>query len=350
MQEAECELARLKTVHVFIPGILLACLLLATAAYGFEARFASGESALGIPFELIDDHIYLRVPVNGSPPLSFILDTGASRTILGLPNAKSFGMELQPIGKVEGGIGAEPPDAYLVTDAVSFSMPGVEFSDGSVVALSLDNTRECLDPTADVGKDQKVPAGQRGKEGMGRAVDGILGKTFFSSFVVEIDYAARLINLYDPSSYKYTGRGKSLPLEMDPQHIFARAEIKAPRRPPVTARLVVDTGAGALSLTRQFAEAHKLLPPAEKLTTSTECGINGSAKEETLVGTLEALQLGGFKLPNPLTAFYQKTAARDYDGLLGGSALRNFKVIFDYSRGRMILEPPRRGRRSLGRD
>jgi predicted aspartyl protease len=350
MKEAEYELAGLKTSRGVIPGILLAYLLLTTAAYGFEARFVSGESALAIPFELIDDHIYLRVPVNGSPPLSFILDTGASRTILSLRNAKSFGMELQPVGKVEGGIGAEPPDAYLITDAVSFSLPGVVLSDESVVALSLDNTQECLDPTADAGRGQKVPPAQRGKEDTGRVVDGILGKTFFSSFVVEIDYAGRLINLYAPLSYKYTGRGKSLPLEMDPRYIFARVQVKAPKRSRVTARLVVDTGAGTLSLTKQFAEAHKLLPPAEKLTASTECGINGSAKEVALVGTLEALQLGGFKLSNPLTVFYQKTTARDYDGLLGGSALRNFKVIFDYSRGRMILEPPRRGRRSLGRD
>jgi hypothetical protein len=28
-----------------------------------------------------------------------------------------------------------------------------------------------------------------------------------------------------------------------------------------------------------------------------------------------------------------------YGGLLGAPALRNFKVIFDYSRGQIILEP-----------
>jgi len=44
---------------------------------------------------------------------------------------------------------------------------------------------------------------------------------------------------------------------------------------------------------------------------------------------------------NILTVFYQDPVAQDYDGLLGGSALRNFKVIFDYSRSRRILEPPR---------
>jgi hypothetical protein len=84
--------------------------------------------------------------------------------------------------------------------------------------------------------------------------------------------------------------------------------------------------------------------PTEKLTVGAECGIGGSAKP-TLVGKLEAIQLGGFKLSNPLTVFYQDPPAEG-DGLLGNLALRNFKVIFDYSRSRMILEPLRQVRSS----
>ena len=67
----------------------------------------------------------------------------------------------------------------------------------------------------------------------------------------------------------------------------------------------------------------------------------GQAQEKSLIGTLEALKLGHFKLSNIFTVFYQDPDAEGYDGLLGGSALRNFKVIFDYSRSNMILEPPR---------
>jgi predicted aspartyl protease len=341
------KLVRLIVVRVIPPGVVLVCMALGSPIYGFDTRFASGTSALAIPFELVDSHIYLRVSVNGSPPLSFILDTGAGYNVLSLRNAKSLGMGLQLVGKVEGGIGHQPPDAYLATDAVSFGLPGVELSGKSLVVFSLDKTQECLSQDADGGTDKNDHSGRRVRHGTKRVVDGVLGKEFFSSFVVEIDYPARLINLYDPDSYKYTGRGRSFPLEIGPQLIFVRAQVKAPGRPLITARLVVDTGAGALSLTKQFAEANKLLPPAEKLTAAPECGVGGFEKESTLVGTLEALQLGGFKLSNPLTVFYQKTAARSYDGLLGGVALRNFKVIFDYSHSRMILEPPSRIRGSM---
>jgi Aspartyl protease len=167
------------------------------------------------------------------------------------------------------------------------------------------------------GGDQNIPSDQRVKDGSKRVVDGILGKGFFSSFVVEIDYAARLINLYDADSYQDTGRRKSLPLEMDPQYIFVQAQVKAVGRRLVRARLIVDTGAAtALSLTKQFAEEHKLLPPAEKLRATIDCGIRGLAKETTLLATLEALELGGIKLSNPVTVFYHKPAAQGGDGLL----------------------------------
>jgi hypothetical protein len=47
---------------------------------------------------------------------------------------------------------------------------------------------------------------------------------------------------------------------------------------------------------------------------------------EVRAGTLEALQLDDFKVTNPLTIFSQLSDDQDYDGLLGGLALRNLVV------------------------
>jgi predicted aspartyl protease len=298
---------------------------------GFDIRFTSGKSALAIPFELDNGHIFLRVSVNGSSPLSLILDTGGSSLYpkLSLRNAESLRMKLKPLGVKNGGVGSEFPDVYLVTDTTSFNLPGVVLSSRAMFAISTDKVNECLD-RATHGRGEK------------RVLDGIIGRGFFSSFVVEIDYAARLINLYDPLSYKYRGKGNIYPLEIEPQSglVFVRAQVKAPERQPVMARLIVDTGAStALTLNKQFAEAHKILPPAEKLTATNECGIGGWAEGTSVVGTLEALQLGDIKLSNPLTFFRKNLVGQGYDGLLGGGALRNFKVIFDFSRSLMILEP-----------
>jgi predicted aspartyl protease len=314
------KLTNLITVRVITPGIMLACMILTSPILGYETHFASGKSALAIPFELELDLIYLRVSVNGSPPLSFILDTGATHSILDPRHAKSFGMKLHQVGKTDLSTEGNPQNYYLIKDKVSLSLPGVVFSNQTLVAVSLDKMQEC--------NDQK------------RVVDGILGMDFFANLVVEIDYPAQLINVHDPHSYKYVGKGESLRLETDPRNIFVRAQVMGRARRPVTARLRIDTGASvALVLPKQFAETHKLLPPANELTVVDGCNAGGYTQEKWWTGTLEALQLGGSMLSNPSTLFFQRSIARDYDGLLGGSALRNFRVIFDHSRSRMILEP-----------
>lgn len=326
MDGAGMRLAGLKTT-VIAPGILLGGLALTSPAYQVDTRFVSGHSAIAIPFELVDNQIHLRASVNDSRPLSFVLDTGSQVNLLSLRHAKSFGMKLQSLGKSTGGVGSQPVDMYLVTDKVSFSLPGVALSGQSLLATSLDMPPEC--------------ASQSVKQGEQRVIDGVLGKGLFDSVVVEIDYAARLINLHDPQKYKYVGKGESLSLEMDDGLTILITQVKAPGQRPVSARLWVDTGgATALTLNVPFAEAHKILPPADKLRPTNECGIGGAAEGTSFEGRLEWMQFGGFKLSNPLTFFRKNPNGEGFDGLLGGGVLRNFKVIFDYSRRRMILEPP----------
>lgn len=55
-----------------------------------DVRFAPGRSALKIPFKLHNNHIYLRVGVNKSQPLWFLLDTGAANIISATPYCAAF--------------------------------------------------------------------------------------------------------------------------------------------------------------------------------------------------------------------------------------------------------------------
>ena len=293
------------------------------AAQDSNVRFAAGQRALAIPFRLEANVILLRVAVGASPPLSFILDTGAY-SIIDTRHAKAIGLDLQRVGKTDS-IGASPQDVSLVTDRVRLTLPGLQWTGHGLLAISLEQVQKCIDD------------GTQGDRLI--TLDGILGKEFFNDLVVEIDYASRVLNVYDPVSYQYTGRGESLPIEIAPQHIFVRAQVTAAGRAPVSARLLVDTGAATgLRLTRQFVEAHKIMPPRDTLAQTPECGLSGYAKETSFKGTLGAVGLGRFRIEQPETVFSQIPTPVEYDGFLGGQVLRNFRVIFDYSRRRMILE------------
>jgi len=130
-------------------------------------RFASGTSALRIPFELSSNVIFLQVRVNGSQSLWFVLDTGASLTIIDVERAKLSGIKFSIVGKAEGA-GGSPVDAGLAKD-VSFSLTGLDFQAHQTGVISLSDLNRYT----------------------GRTVDGVLGHNFFSRFVVEIDYATR---------------------------------------------------------------------------------------------------------------------------------------------------------------
>jgi hypothetical protein len=75
------------------------------------------------------------------------------------------------------------------------------------------------------------------------------------------------------------------------------------------------------------------------MTSLPVCGLGGYAKEKSWIGTLEALQLGEFNVAAPVTEFRLSEPTTDADGFIGGAVFRRFKVIFDYSRRRMLLEP-----------
>jgi predicted aspartyl protease len=305
-----------------------------------DIRFTSGNSALKIPFELYNNHIYLKVGVNGSQPLSFLFDTGAPH-LLDLRQAKSLGLKLKYLGKSTG-VGESTVDAYT-TKGVSFSLPGVSLSDQSVGVLALDGVASCISETLidERGHFEKCepndPRCQR------REVAGILGHEFFKRFVVEIDYASRLINIYAPEDYKYQGTGESLHLEMEDRNVFVQARLSFADRAPVNGRFMIDTGgAHAVILTSPFVQANKLLPPASQLTKFAVCGIGGYS--DILMGTLSSIQIGKIKINEPITGFSNaqsgNLADTVYDGNIGAAILRHFKVVLDYSRQIMILESP----------
>lgn len=272
------------------------------------ARFTTGNSARGIPFEFYGSLILLRASVNGSAPLTFILDTGASVTIVDTSRAQALGLRLGPKDRVSAGIG-DPPVALPILDLLSIGLPGVVFPGHLAYAVPMTPAQQCASRAA-VAAVAADAADAADAAAAPRRIDGILGRNFFASAVVEIDFDAKTIDLRAPADYRYGGTGTVLPLEMSSSYIFTRGMLEAPGRSPVAARLLIDTGSEIdLSVLESFAIAHDLEPPRETLTPSAECGIGGPSSATNHVGTLAALQLGGVIIRNPTTVFTKRASA-----------------------------------------
>ena len=275
-----------------------------------NVRFASGNSALKIPFELDGNIILLRVRVNNSKPLKFVLDTAASITVINPKRVAELRLKTQ--GQVQGRGTGGAIQASLIK-GVSLNVPGVTISNQLIAAVSF-------------GAFPCYP------------IDGIVGYDFINEFVVEIDYQSKFLNLYDPRSFTYSGKGAVIPISLAGRTPVTRAKIVVEGRETVEGNFEVDTGAdGTLVVSSLFAKKQKLLEAIPKTIQST--GVGAGGEEEILVGRIKRVELGRLIIDNPTIGLAQDSEAEKHDGILGGEILRRSKVIFDYSRKQMILEP-----------
>lgn len=272
-----------------------------------------------IPVELNTVHLFLQASVNGSEPLWWILDTGASITVMNRATAERLGMELE--GSIEGrGAGEGTTEVKLIGD-VTLSLPGAELRGQTVAAIDLERI-EAL---------------------MGRPLDGILGYDFLSRFVVEIDYPARRLHLHERRGWNYEGRGEILRVVMESNQPHLRARLVLEGREPLEGLFLVDTGANASVIVgRPFTDTHDLLSALDE-SYHYDGGFGVGGRSRKIVGRIPALRLGSLGVEQPLVGFArdEKGAHADPDvaGIIGGEVLARSLVFFDYERSRMILEP-----------
>jgi Aspartyl protease len=278
-------------------------------------RFDSGDSALKIPLDIDNNIIRIQVNVNHSKPLKFIFDTGASLSVISSKRAAELGLKSQ--GRFSGDATGGRIQGDTI-EGVELGVQGAKVSKLTVASFPF--------PTPP-----------------GFEFDGIIGCDFIKQFVVEVDYLKRTMNLYNPRTYRYVGRGKSVPLILIEQNTpLVSAKILLAGRAPFKLKLEVDTGGdNAVLVNSPFAKRHKLVEAMQNTTQNTRNG--GGGTEHVVTGQANAVKLGSFTLKNVPIQLSLDTegagASEEKDGLIGGEIFRRFKVTFDYSRKRMILEP-----------
>lgn len=281
-----------------------------------KVRFAFGDSALEIPLDIDNNIILMRVSVNNSKPLKFIFDTGASFSVINSQRAAELG--LKPQGQAKGnGTGGKIQGSF--TKGVSLGVQGAEVSNQVIVSIPFPKNTDF-------------------------EFDGVIGYDFINQFVVEIDYQNKIMNLHNPRRFAYTGKGKIIPLLLKGRKtpLVSTKIILEGRAAPIEARLEVDTGAdNTFTINSPFVKKQGLLAAVSKTTQNKQNGAGG--EQELLVGRVKAVQFGQVIINNPTVGLSLDTegagASEDNDGLVGGEIFRRFKVILDYSRKQMILEP-----------
>jgi hypothetical protein len=174
-------------------------------------------------------------------------------------------------------------------------------------------------------------------------VAGILGSDIFKQQVVEIDYAKQVVRLHDPADFHYAGTARPVPMVFRDDIPLVRPIFVTPGGDELDAKVEFDTGqAAALTLIRPFVIGAELMDPAHPGVPITTGAIL-AGKVPASVMRLKSIRLGDAALANVVTNVTPNAEAAGVGGetmgLLGGEALRRFRIFVDYSRSQAFLEP-----------
>ncbi|MBD3856747.1 MAG: aspartyl protease family protein [Acidobacteria bacterium] len=270
--------------------------------------------------------VLMSVTVADSPPLDFVIDTGATSSSVTDPLlALALGLEVKETGLARG-VGSGATRVSVAKDT-SIRIDGVEVLRTSLVVHDI---------------------GTRLAATTGREIHGFIGSELFERYVVEINPVGSRMLLHDPETFDYRGPGFEVPLEVvDRRPVVSGTVVVREGGKEVPVRLLADTGSGRF-LGLIIKSRRHLKPPAEQRT-GVSVGVVGDTT--VVVAMTQKLQLGSIVARRVETAWMEAfgvPAVRNIEnlnGILGNQFLGSFRTFYDYRGGRLILEPVDRSAR-----
>jgi hypothetical protein len=272
-------------------------------------------------FKNIGSLIVIPVRVNDSRELNMILDTGMSAGVTVLFHAElgdELGLEYTQEVVVAGAGEGETKKAHM-TGGVKVEISDLVLYNQTVVVI--DEKRETSRWT----------------------FDGIIGKSVFDSYVVEIDYLRSILFIHEPINFSADHPEQAIPITLDRGLPVIEAIIDTEEEKGIPVKLIVDLGARH-TLMFNVIPQKKIVSPKKTLTSILGRGVQGELSGKT--GRLPKLQIGGFVFHQVITNFAPEGSNTGiqpsgfvFDGNLGFGLLKRFKVVLDYPHQRMFLIP-----------
>ena len=173
----------------------------------------------------------------------------------------------------------------------------------------------------------------------GDRIDGIIGYSFFSRYIVKIDYDSSQMYVFTKGNIKYPKGGHMLKPALLNLPVQG-ATLRDSRQ--LDARFYFDTGAGlCLLLNADFIRDSSILNTDKKPFPTQAQGMGGKANME--ITTMKELKLGPYRFKNiPVYIFEDEFNVTSYPylaGLIGNDVLRRFNLILNYEKKILYLTP-----------
>lgn len=315
------------------PNLLLTLLLALTAAAGLTQPVLAGnaipendstrQSVLITRFKFKQYYggvVIISGTLDNIPDtLQFILDTGSAGISLDTATCVRLGLKLTPTDRVVKGLGA-----------------------AKTVSFAMDHTLKLPGLTID-SLDFHVNDYELISQVYGIQVDGIIGYSFLSRYIVTVDYDTEEILVYTKGRFPYPRGGQLLRPSLT-QIPLITAPLRNERRTTLN-RYYFDTGAGmCLLLSSQFTQDSALITnrrKARKIIQTEAQGLGG--KMQMSLTTVQEFRVGNYSFRNvPTYIFDDRTNITAYPflgGMIGNDLLRRFNITLNYSKKEIYLMP-----------
>lgn len=380
------------------PGLLGFCVGLAVTLTA-TASASSNEALAVIPFDFVSSRVVVPVSINGSPPLDFVFDNASGGTIVHSSTAEVLGLGGTTSVIVGEDVAVAGDAPVVVGEAVAAPEGAVRIVDGQIVmggAAVMQIVSDSADTVGFIQRDAEAMqvegadsayavhfvAGSSGAVmsghssvakltlgelalgdvelsmlplthlamSSGEPIDGIIGYEILKSFVVEVDYDAGVLRVFDRETY--VPADGAAPYEVtfligNMAQPCVSGEITLPGGDVVDGMFVLDAGAGAdVVLNSPFVREHDLVSRLGAADSPTD-SVSGVTPDETPVvkGTLPSFTFCGFSLSTVPVTLNLGTggflASEGYAGVIGNRVLSRYNITYDYTGEVVYLEPVR---------
>ncbi len=280
-----------------------------------DASIAGG-NATTVPFQLINNHIYVHVKINGQGPFLVVFDTGGQCVITPQVAAR---VGRVATGSLQGmGAGANRVTAgFTWVDSLQLGRATLEHQ--SCAVLPIDHVMQAIE---------------------GVKIQGIVGFEVLRRFITTVDYQNSRLTLSKQMNPGNLGSALSFVYDQTIPQVQGSFAALPGSSGMLTGSFIIDTGdRNSLVIYTPFVLAHNL--PLTAVRGITGYGIGGPS-----YGALTRLPLfniGPVPVKSVVATISQDTAGATTEpgtaGNIGSGMLKRFTVTFDYRPQVMYLKP-----------
>ncbi|AZZ37478.1 hypothetical protein CIK05_11965 [Bdellovibrio sp. qaytius] len=266
-----------------------------------------------MPFEFVDNRIFVNIKINGEGPFVMMLDTGASN-ILDSATAAKLNIPTHDAFPIQGG--GEFSVMASTGDVQLMDIAGLKFSNQKFMIVDISGMKNAI--------------------GF-KKFDGLIGYEVFRSYITEINFEKKQLTLTAPIEFNTQPTGEVISfLGFDGTIPLVEATIDG-----VRGKFWLDTGdRAAMTLTTPFIQAHNLkaiYKPTFELITGW--GIAGPLQTQIIRAGQVTLGKETFvrpvlRLPTATKGGMTSTTA---DGTIGNELLHRFNLTINYFKRQIVL-------------